>query len=86
MQRKSQSVRLVSDTGDVVTVDPDHDGKGEPVVLEVEEQGVPDAITARVELDGETADALADAIDEARGRRKRQRGRVGEGEQGGPQS
>jgi hypothetical protein len=85
MQRKSQSVRLMSDSGDVVTVDPDHNGKGEPVVLEVEERDGVASVTARVELDGETADALADAIDEARGRRKRQRGR-GNDEQGGQQS
>jgi pyrroline-5-carboxylate reductase len=75
MQRTSRAVRLVADSGAVVTVNPDHDGNAEPVALKVE---VPDdhgtTVTALADLDGETADALADAIDEARGRRKRQRG------------
>lgn len=77
MQRKSQSVRLVSDDGSVLTVDPDFDGAGEPVELDVASGDK----RVRVTLDAATADALADAIDEARNRRRRQRGRSGEGEQ-----
>jgi hypothetical protein len=80
MQRKSQSIRLVSDTGAVVVVNPDLDGNHEPVTLEVAEDAVMAPVTVR--LDGETADALADAIAEARGRRRRSRGR-GNDEQGG---
>lgn len=81
MQRQSKSVRLVSDTGAVVVVNPDLDGNHEPVDLDVQERA--DGPTFNLSLDGETADALADAIDEARGRRRRQRGRPGEAEQGG---
>lgn len=72
MQRKSQSVRIVTDTGQVVVVNPDLDGNHEPVTLEVAEDADMTPVTAR--LDAESADALADAIDEARGRRRRQRG------------
>lgn len=79
MQRQSKSVRLVSDSGGVVVVNPDLDGNHEPVTLDVQES--PELPAAIVRLDGETADALADAIDEARGRRRRQRGRAGD-EQG----
>lgn len=71
MQRKSQSVRLVTDGGAVVTVDPDLDGNHEPITLEVAEDAETAPVTVR--LDGETADALVDAIDEARGRRRRYR-------------
>jgi DNA-binding protein YbaB len=85
MQRKSQSVRLVSDSGGIVTVNPDLDGNHEPVEIEVEESAESPGVT-RVILDGETADALADAIDEARGRRRRQRGRPDGSEQGGQPS
>jgi hypothetical protein len=84
MQRKSQSVRLVSDAGNVVVVNPDLDGNHEPVDLDVQERT--DGPTFNLSLDGETADALADAIDEARGRRRRQRGRPDGSEQGGQPS
>lgn len=81
MLRQSKSVRLVSDSGGVVTVNPDLDGNHEPVTLDVQEAD--DMTPMTVRLDGDTADAVADAIDEARGRRRRQRGRAGEVEQGG---
>jgi hypothetical protein len=74
MKRSSKSVRLVSDEGVVITVDPDLDGNGEPVELQVAvpgDHGTTEVV--RASLDGETADALVDAIDEARGRRRRQR-------------
>lgn len=76
MKRTSRAVRLVADSGAVVSINPDSGGNAEPVTLQVE---VPDdrgTITqvALAELDGETADALVDAIDEARSRRKRYRG------------
>lgn len=88
MQRKSQSVRIVSDVGGVVVVNPDLDGNGEPVTLHVQEDV--DMTPMTLTLDAEAADALVDAIDEARGRRKRQRPRAGAGDDeqqgGGPAS
>jgi hypothetical protein len=76
MQRTSRAVRLVADSGAVIIVNPDLNGGGEPITLTVGESAdmVAAESAATVTLDGETADAIDDAIDEARGRRKRQRG------------
>jgi hypothetical protein len=83
MQQQSKSVRLVANGGAVVTVNPDLDGNHEPVDLDVQERvdGPPLTVT----LDGETADALVDAIEEARGRRRRYRRSV-EAESAGPKA
>ncbi len=85
MQRKTAAVRLVADSGAVVVVNPDAEGGFDEVTLEVSEESTETPVVVR--LDADTADALADAIDEARGRRRRQRGRAtGDDAQGGPTS
>ena len=79
MKHTSKSVRIVTDAGQVVEVNPDLDGNHEPVTLTAAEDAQMSPVTVR--LDGASADALADAIDEARGRKPRRRGGRGDDEQ-----
>lgn len=71
MRKSSKSVRLVADEGGVIVVNPDVVGENEEVTLEVQEDANMTPMTIR--LDPDTADAVVDAIDEARGRRRRSR-------------